>query len=115
MLSSFGFPVIRQGSLPGDAAYPDTFFTFWGRYEEGHSFYDNGEMSVTWRFDVNVYSTDPETAYTLLAQARESLKASGWIIASRGRDVPSDEITHIGRGMSVEYLGYSDPALNETN
>ena len=105
ILSAFGYPVIRQGSLPDGAAYPDTFFTFWNRYEDGHSFYDNDTASVTWSFDVNAYSASPSRAYDLLAQARASLKAGGWIIGTRGYDVPSDEITHIGRGMSVQYLG----------
>ena len=46
LLESFGYPVIRQGSLPADQAYPDTFFTFWNSTEDGQSFYDNGTASV---------------------------------------------------------------------
>ena len=104
LLSSFGYPVIRQGSLPSDQAYPDTFFTFWNNTEDGESFYDNATASVVYDFDVNVYSTNPTTAYSVLAAARNALKAAGWIIATRAFDVPSDEITHIGRGMIVQYL-----------
>lgn len=108
LLESFGYPVMRQGSLSADQAYPDTFFTFWNSTEDGHSFYDNSTASVVYDFDVNVYSTSPDTAYSLLAAARNGLKAEGWIIATRGFDVPSDEITHVGRGMIVQYLSYED-------
>lgn len=112
LLSSFGYPVIRQGSLSADAAYPDTFFTFWNSTEDGNSFYDNETVSVVYDFDVNVYSTSPDTAYGLLESARKLLRLNNWIIATRGYDVPSDEVTHIGRGMNVQYLQYD---LNENS
>lgn len=104
LLSSFGYPVMRQGSLAADAAYPDTFFTFWNRAEEGQSYYDNETASVVYDFDVNVYSTSPDRAYSLLAGARTLLKSHGYVTPTRGYDVPSDEITHVGRGMNVQYL-----------
>lgn len=104
LLSTFGYPVIRQGSLPSDTAYPDTFFTFWNRTEEGQSYYDNETASVVYDFDVNVYSTSPDRAYSLLAGARTLLKSHGYVTPTRGYDVPSDEITHVGRGMNVQYL-----------
>lgn len=104
LLASFKKPVIRQGSLAPDEDYPDTFFTFWNNDETEHSAYDNETANVDYDFDVNVYSTDPATAYSLLGQARALLKQNGWIIATRGYDVSSDEITHIGRGMEVMYL-----------
>lgn len=110
LLESFGYPVMRQGSLPADQAYPDTFFTFWNSTEDGQSFYDNDTASVVYDFDVNVYSTSPDAAYSLLAAARKLLKGNGWIISTRGYDVASDEITHVGRGMAVAYLKYE--ALN---
>ena len=110
LLESFGYPVIRQGSLPADQAYPDTFFTFWNSTEEGQSYYDNDTASVVHDFDVNVYSTNPDTVYSILEAARKLLKGNGWIIATRGYDVASDEITHVGRGMIVQYLQYE--ALN---
>ncbi len=106
LLESFGYPVIRQGSLPAGQAYPDTFFTFWNSTEEGQSFYDNDTASIVFDFDVNVYSTSPDTAYSLLNEARTLLKGNNWIIATRGYDVASDEITHVGRGMIVQYLQY---------
>lgn len=112
LLESFGYPVMRQGSLPSDQAYPDTFFTFWNSTEDGQSFYDNETASVVYDFDVNVYSSRPEAAYSLLAAARKLLKENGWIISTRGFDVPSDEITHVGRGMYVQFLEYEN--LNDT-
>ena len=104
LLKTFNVPVIRQGSLAPDQAYPDTFFTFWNNDESEHSAYDNETANVDYDFDVNIYSTNPDTAYSLLKQARELLKQNGWIIATRGYDISSDEITHVGRGMEVLYL-----------
>lgn len=104
LLSTLKYPVIRQGSLAPDETYPDTFFTFWNNDETEHSAYDNDTVNVDYDFDVNVYSTNPDTAYQLLSQARKLLKENGWIIATRGYDVASDEITHIGRGMEILYL-----------
>lgn len=104
LLATFKYPVIRQGSLAPEQAYPDTFFTFWNNDESGHSFYDNETANVEYSFDVNVYSTSPNTAYTLLDTARDLLKANGWIIVERAYDARSDEITHVGRGCVVEFL-----------
>ena len=71
LLGTFNVPVIRQGSLAPDQAYPDTFFTFWNNDESEHSAYDNETANVDYDFDVNVYSTNPDTAYSLLKQSRE--------------------------------------------
>ena len=111
LLESLNYPVIRQGSLSPSQAYPDTFFTFWNTNEDGHRFYDNDTVSVVYQFRVSVYSSDPVLAYSALDAARRLLRQNGWIIAARGYDVPSDEITHIGRGMDVQYLRY----WNENN
>lgn len=104
LLETLKYPVIRQGSLAPDQAYPDTFFTFWNSDEVSESFYDNKEASASFQFDVNVYSTDPSKAYSLLDDARSLLRSNGWTITDRGYDVASDEITHIGRGMEILYL-----------
>lgn len=104
LLESLGYPVMRQGSLPPNVAYPDTFLTFWNSSEDGESFYDNQTAAATYDFDVNVYSSNPTTTYSVLESARAILKLNGWIITSRGFDVASDEITHIGRGFTVAYL-----------
>lgn len=104
LLETFKKPVIRQGSLGPAEAYPETFFTFWNNNETLHSAYDNEDASAEVAFDVNVYSTDPSTAYDLLEQARALLKGAGFIITTRAYDVASDEITHTGRGFQVAYL-----------
>ena len=41
ILSKFGFPVRRQGSLLEDEPYPDSFFTFWQNSAESECMYDN--------------------------------------------------------------------------
>lgn len=117
LLSTLGYPVIRQGSLPSGTAYPDTFLTFWNNTEDGQSFYDNDTVSVVYDFDVNVYSSSPVLTYSVLEAARIKLRQNNFIIASRGYDVSSDEITHTGRGMQVQYLSYdlqnSEPIIPE--
>jgi len=104
LLETFSYPVFRQGSLSPEVDYPDTFFTFWNSEETGHSFYDNETANVDWIFQVNVYSTDPDKAYNLLGAARTLLKSAGYVMSTRGYDLYSDEITHVGRGMVVMYL-----------
>ncbi len=101
-----GVTVIRQGSLPETEQYPDTFFTFWNRSEEGVAYYDNDMASSRHLFDVNVYSRSAETAYSLLREARLVLKQHGWVCVFMGYDIASDEPTHIGRGMRAEYLKF---------
>lgn len=106
LLQSFGYPVIRQGSLAPEEAYPNTFFTFWCNLEEEQSAYDDNTVSVVYDFYVNVYSTSPTTVYSLLHEARKLLKSNGWQSPDRGHDIASDEITHTGRGMEVTFLKY---------
>lgn len=103
LLSTFKYPVYRQGSIAGGQAYPDTFITFWGNADELAA-YDNETQIVEYDFDVNVYSTDPDTAYSLLAEIRVMLKGAGYVITNREYDAQSDEITHVGRGMEIAYL-----------
>lgn len=103
ILNTFGYPVIRQGSLTDNDEYPDTFFTYWNNYETETKAYDNVTASVLYDYDVNVYSTDPNKVYNLLIAARELLKTNGFNTPSRGYDVGSDEPTHTGRGMNVQF------------
>lgn len=106
LLSTLGYPVMRQGSLAANQQYPPTFITFWG-HDDGQAFYDNDEICAVYVFFVNVYSDDPATAYSTLDSVRILLKQNGWTITLRGRDVPSDEVTHIGRGCEVCYMQYA--------
>lgn len=111
-LETFGFPVMRQGSLPEDEEYPETFFTFWNNNEDGDSFYDNETVKTLHDFAVNVYSTDPEITYSLLRQARDLLKVNGWVPVRMGYDIASDEITHTGRGMEITYIKFKQEEEN---
>lgn len=108
ILSSFGFPVFRQGSLTEDEPYPANFFTFWNNDSPDHAYYDNKEYGTAWDFDVNFYSNNPENTYSVLSQARTKLKDSGWIISGRGYDLASDEPTHTGRGFNAINLSFND-------
>lgn len=107
-------PIFKQGSLGEDQAYPDTFLTFWNNSEAEQSAYDNDTATVVWSFDVNAYSTSPNTVYSLADTLRALLKAAGWQTPDRGHDVASDEITHTGRGISVTYLTTYNP-IKEDN
>lgn len=104
VLSEFGYPVIRQGSLSEDEDYPDHFFTFWNNYSNDGSYYDNNAISTIWDFDVSFYSIDPTLTYSILEKARIKLKNKHWIISGKGYDVASDELTHTGRGMNALFL-----------
>lgn len=104
ILESFGFPVLRQGSLTEGDKYPSDFFTFWNIDSPIHANYNNDEYGTAYAYYVNFYSNNPDNTYNILATARATLKAAGWIIPSKGYDVMSDEPTHTGRGMEVYYL-----------
>lgn len=105
--------VIRQGSLTDNDDYPDTFFTFWNNDETEHSAYNNDTLNVAFNYDVNCYSSDPNTAYNLLSDARKLLKDNGFKPLSRGYDIGSDESTHTGRGMNVVILDTVDDSFPE--
>jgi len=104
LLESFDYPVIRQGSMGPDDAYPENFFTFWNNDSYDGSHYDNDDVSTIYDYDVNFYSVDPDATYTKLREAKKLLKANGFIISGDGYDLDSDEDTHTGRGMNVLYL-----------
>ena len=103
LLSEYKYPVIQQGSLDPQEAYPESFFTFWNNSTSDTSHYDNNAIAYTWNFDVNFYSTNPDLVNNVLIDAIYLLRNNGWIVSGRGHDVPSDEITHTGRGVTVLY------------
>ena len=102
-LEVLGYPVKLQGSLLPDEFYPDSFFTFWNDSADGTSFYSNEEGVILWSYSLNFYSTDPVLVNTKLVEAKRLLRKAGWIVSGAGYDVPSDEVTHTGRGMSLLY------------
>ena len=102
-LESLGYPVRLQGSLLENETYPDSFFTFWNDSADGTGFYSNDETAILWSYSLNFYSTDPVLVNTKLIEAKRLLRDAGWIVSGAGYDVPSDEPTHTGRGMSLMY------------
>lgn len=104
LLSTFGYPVRLQGSFAEDEKYPEHFFTFWNNSSDSQSYYDNDENAIVYNYDVNFYSCDPERVYSALREAKQLLKANGFIISGDGYSVASDEPTHDGRGMNVSYI-----------
>ena len=87
-----------------DALYPDTFFTFWNNDSFDYTHFDNAPSGYVWDFDINLYSNNPVTVNETLPLVISTLKENGWIISGMGRDVPSDEATHTGRGITALYL-----------
>lgn len=104
LLSTFGFPVMLQGSLAPDEPYPDSFFTFWNNSTDDGNHYDNDAASFIWNFDVNFYSNDPELVNSVLIQVRQLLRDNNWIIGGKGHDLPTDVITHTGRGITALFF-----------
>ena len=103
VLEPLGYPVKLQGSLQPNEPYPDHFFTYWNDSADGASFYSNTEGAILWAYSLNFYSTNPELAQTVLLEAKKRLKAEDFIVSGAGYDVPSDEETHTGRGISLLY------------
>lgn len=102
-LETFGYPVLRQGSMATDAEYPDSFFTFWNNATDGSGFYDNDETQTVYDYSVNFYSNDPGLTYTKLLEAKRALKSKKFIVTGKGYDLASDQPSHTGRGMQVLY------------
>ena len=106
ILGSLGYPVKLQGSLSENEKYPDHFFTFWNPKSESESYYDNKDHATVYNYDVNFYSCNPEMVYSVLREAILKLKANGFIVSGDGHNIVSDEPTHDGRGVSVQYVNY---------
>lgn len=103
ILGALGYPVRLQGSLLPNESYPDHFFTFWNDSADGTSYYSNNEGAILWAYSLNFYSVDPLLVNTKLLEAKALLKSAGWVVSGAGYDVPSDEVTHTGRGISLLY------------
>ena len=102
-LKLLDYPVKLQGSLLPQEPYPDSFFTYWNDTADGTSFYSNNEGAIVWAYSLNFYSTDPLLVNRVLLEAKALLKHAGFIVSGAGYDVPSDEETHTGRGISLLY------------
>lgn len=112
-LNSFGYPVFLQGSLDTDEAYPDSFFTFWNFETPETTFYDNDANRAVWGFWVYFYSTDPVKVEQIAEQARQSLRANGWIVGGKPADISVNKPTHTGV-MFTAYIfeNYESEVLN---
>ena len=104
ILEALGYPVKLQGSILPDESYPDHFFTYWNDSADGTSYYSNNEGAILWAYSLNFYSIDPLLVNTKLLEAKALLKSAGWVVSGAGYDVPSDEATHTGRGISLLYM-----------
>jgi len=102
-LAALGYPVRLQGSLLPDESYPDNFFTYWNDSADGTGYYSNNEGAILWAYSLNFYSIDPVLVNSKLLEAKALLKGAGFVVSGAGYDVPSDEITHTGRGISLLY------------
>ena len=100
-LESLGYPVMLQGSLTADEAYPDAFITFWCNTTEDSLHFDNDVHSVEWSFSVIFYSNNPTLVNTKPREILAVLKSAGFIPQGKGNDIPSDEPTHTGWAMEV--------------
>lgn len=108
-LEPLGYPVRLQGSLLPKESYPDSFFTYWNDSADGSSYYSNNEGAILWAYSLNFYSTDPVLVSNMFKiiedtpTAKSLLKSAGFIVSGAGYNVPSDEDTHTGRGISLLY------------
>lgn len=103
VLETFGYPVDRQGSYQQGQAYPDTFITFWTDTEDG-SHFDNFAATTIWHFDVNVYSTNPDTVIRTILAAKAALENKGFITNGKGSDAASDYASHTGKMLDVWFM-----------
>lgn len=106
-LSRFNYPVLLQGTLNPEEAYPQTFITFFVDSTDDNGHFENKTNSVDWYFSVILYSNDPEIVNTKPAEIRDALQAAGFVSQGKGNDILSDEPTHTGWAMDfvkTEYL-----------
>ena len=100
----FDYPIILQGSLSEEDVFPDSFFTFFNNDTVDDAFFDNNETQTIWDFDLNFYSIDPALVNSVLVTAKPLLKAVGFIVDGKGYDVLSNNPTHTGRSINVQYI-----------
>lgn len=98
-----GETLFLQGTINPDAAYPETFVTFWTDYTADSAHYENRTDSVEWHFTVILYSSNATTVNTKPAEIRAKMKEAGFLPQGKGNDIPSDEKTHTGWAMEFLY------------
>lgn len=90
-LEDFGYPVILQGTIAADDAFPDTFFTFRTMTSSTELSFDNAEALYSYDVNVAIFSRDPELVASLAEDSRAALKKAGFIPQGLGYDLISDE------------------------
>lgn len=95
-LERLGYPVFLQGSLNSAADYPESFFTFWVFQADEESHYDNSPKACSWGFWLYFYSSEPLLVQSVPLQAKELLKAEGFVFEGKPTDADSDVQTHTG-------------------
>lgn len=103
LLKTYGYPVRRQGSIGPKEKYPDSFFTIWNGETDDVSHYDDKPTAMVWDFDVNFYSKSPSLVDSTIVDVVGKLRKAGWIVSGYGYDLPTDEPTHVGRGILAVY------------
>ena len=101
LLETLKYPVFLQGSLNANAAYPDSFFTFWNFETPEAAFYDNNANRAAWGFWIYFYSTDPLLVETEPEKARQLLKENDYILQGKAYDIGVDRPTHTGAFFTV--------------
>ena len=103
-LSELGYPVYLQGSLAENEPYPDSFITFFTIDSPDAAHYDNIAVGTAWEYQVIFYSNNPSLVASISNAIRLKLEIAGFIPQGKGRDIPSDEITHTGWVNNYLYL-----------
>lgn len=101
ILTTYGYPVRLQGSLAATEKYPAAFFTYWNGASEDENHYNDRAAAFEWAFDVNFYATSPKLVNDTIADVKKKLIQNGWTVPGVGYDVPVDEPTHSGRGLTA--------------
>lgn len=97
-------PVILQGSMAENAAYPDSFITFFVSNTEDNAHYDNDTKKWAWDIQIVNYSNNPLTVAEQAEQIRKRLKEAGFIPQGKGYDIASNEPTHTGWANDYFYI-----------
>lgn len=103
-LSSLGDPVILQGTLAEDAAFPPCLITFFTIGSPEAAAFDNDTALTAWEYQITVYADDPLVVKSKSEEIRAALKAAGFIPQGKGKDIPSGEPTHTGWTCNYIYL-----------
>lgn len=94
-----GKTLFLHGTMNPEESYPDTFVTFTTNDVADNVHFDNAAVTADWSFTLILYSNNPAIVNEKPKEIIAALKAAGFILQSKGQDVPSDEPTHTGWAM----------------